>query len=386
MVDWLDEQASAGVNVFENPDAFPELDRSAFVDAYNHIVDRIESRASNVEFGFHPVRGYNDTRWLYPGEENVDWVGFSVFNNDVGMEVNGTFNAEGLRIDPNLEQSMDFAQLQGHEIVIAEATAQNPAASDPDLFIDYLDRLDDVVQHYDVAALTYINSDWPAHGWGPEWGDSRVEMNPQVKAFFLDTFGDGTRYLYSGTTDDLIDLPDPTDDQPIAPQPESPAPAPVPDDSTPSPIDTPTNPVDVIPQLAFSLDWPGPDIWMVVDRTNALFGYAENIAAISSMSATIQNLDTGLYLRRDGSFGVAEPFDIEINRNNGHWSLLHTPVAGGRYRLAVTATSINGTTQLQTTTFNVQGVPEPAPSEPFGSRSCITTTRRSCTKPANLYS
>jgi len=162
---------------------FPELDRSAYVDAYNHIVDRIESQASNVEFGFHPVRGYNDTRWLYPGEENVDWVGFSVFNNDVGMEVNGTFNAEGLRIDPNLEQSMDFAQLQGHEIVIAEATAQNPAASDPDLFIDYLDRLDDVVQHYDVAALTYINSDWPAHGWGPEWGDSRVEMNLTGEGF-----------------------------------------------------------------------------------------------------------------------------------------------------------------------------------------------------------
>ena len=52
-------------------------------------------------------------------------------------------------------------------------------------------------------------------------GDSRVEMNLQVKDFFLDTFGDGTRYLYSGTTDDLIDLPDSTDDQPISPQPES---------------------------------------------------------------------------------------------------------------------------------------------------------------------
>ena len=35
----LNEQASAGINVFENPDAFPELDRSAFIDAYNHIVE-----------------------------------------------------------------------------------------------------------------------------------------------------------------------------------------------------------------------------------------------------------------------------------------------------------------------------------------------------------
>ena len=153
--------------------------------------------------------------------------------------------------------------------------------------------------------------------------------------------------------------------QPREPQPESPAPAPVPDDSTPSPIDTPTNPVDAIPQLAFSLDWPGPDIWMVVGRTNALFGYAENIAAISSMSATIQNIDTGLYLRRDGRFGIAESFDIEINRNNGHWSLLHTPVAGGTYRLVVTAASVDGTTQSQTTTFNVHGeLSDPSVQDP----------------------
>ena len=197
VVDWINEQASAGINVFENPDAIPELDPSAFIDAYNHIVNRIESQASNVDFGFHPVRGYNDTQWLYPGAENVDWVGFSVFNNDVGMEVNGTINAPNERIDPNLASSMNFAQMQGHEIVIAESTAQNPAASDSDLFIEYLDRLDDVVDQYDVAALTYINSNWPTHGWGPEWGDARVEVNPIVETFFLDTFGTGTRYLYA---------------------------------------------------------------------------------------------------------------------------------------------------------------------------------------------
>ncbi len=213
VVDWINEQASAGINVFENPDAIPELDPSAFIDAYNHIVNRIESQASNVDFGFHPVRGYNDTQWLYPGAENVDWVGFSVFNNDVGMEVNGTINAPNERIDPNLASSMNFAQVQGHEIVIAESTAQNPAASDSDLFIEYLDRLDDVVDQYDVAALTYINSNWPTHGWGPEWGDARVEVNPIVETFFLDTFGTGTRYLYAEMATAPSDPPvDPIDD------------------------------------------------------------------------------------------------------------------------------------------------------------------------------
>ena len=186
--------------MIENPDAVSELDPSAFIDAYNHIVDRIESQAINVEFGYHPVRGINDTRWLYPGPENVDWVGFSVFNNEVGMEVNGTFNVPDERIDPNLALSMDFAQLQGHQIVIAESAAQNPAASDPDLFVEYLHRLHEVVERYDVSALSYINSDWPAHGWGPEWGDSRVEADPTVEVFFLETFGEDTRYVYDSRT------------------------------------------------------------------------------------------------------------------------------------------------------------------------------------------
>ena len=217
--DWLNEKAGAGINVFDNPDAYPELDRTAFVDAYNRIADRIESQAGNVEFGYHPVRGLNDTRWLYPGQENVDWIGFSVFNHDVGMEAYGVTNAPGQRIDPNLALSMDFAQAQGHQIVIAESTAQNPAASDPNLFIEYLDRLDDVVEQYDVSALAYINSDWNAHGWGPEWGDSRVEVKPAVENFFLDTFGADTRYVYSDTST----RPTPAPPTPTPPAPEPPA-------------------------------------------------------------------------------------------------------------------------------------------------------------------
>ena len=69
----------------------------------------------------------------------MDWVGFSVFNNDVGMEVNGTFNANGATIDPNLAKSIEFARDNGLEIVIAEAAAQYPATSNPDQFINFRD-------------------------------------------------------------------------------------------------------------------------------------------------------------------------------------------------------------------------------------------------------
>ena len=52
-----------------------------------------------------------------------------------------------------------------------------------------------------MRALAYINSDWPSKGWGPEWGDSRVEVNDDVREYFLSTFGEESRYLYSGGSD-----------------------------------------------------------------------------------------------------------------------------------------------------------------------------------------
>ena len=200
--DWLTEQANAGINVFDDPDAVAEMDRQAYIDAYNYIANRIRNvnGVTNVDFVYHPVRGLNDTRWLYPGSQFVDWVAFSIFNNDVCVEVNGTFNCEGEGIDPQLQQSIDFAKQQGHPIMIAEAAVQAPASSTSGEFIDYLNRLHDVVVDNDVRVLAYINSNWPIHGWGPEWGDSRVEENTSVRNHWMSVFGTGTRYIHSGGT------------------------------------------------------------------------------------------------------------------------------------------------------------------------------------------
>ena len=71
VVDWLNQQANAGINVFDNPDAIAAFDRQAYIDAYNYVANRIRNvnGVSNVDFVYHPVRGYNDTRWLYPGSQ-----------------------------------------------------------------------------------------------------------------------------------------------------------------------------------------------------------------------------------------------------------------------------------------------------------------------------
>ncbi|CAM2005199.1 PKD domain-containing protein [Acanthopleuribacter pedis] len=203
VVDWLNRMANSGVNVFENPDTIADLDRQAYINAYNYVANRLRNvnGVSNLDFVYHPVRGFNDTRWLYPGDQFVDWVAFSVFNNDVCIEVNGTFNCQGQSVDPNLDQSVQFARQRGKPIMVAEAAVQAPAAQSESGFIDYLNRLDQFVKTYDVRFLAYINSNWPVHGWGPEWGDSRVEARNGVLQHWLQTFGNGTRYLHGDSTE-----------------------------------------------------------------------------------------------------------------------------------------------------------------------------------------
>ena len=202
VVDWLNQQANAGINVFDNPDAIPQLDRQAYIDAYNYVANRIRNvnGVGNVDFIYHPVRGVNDTQWLYPGSQYVDWVAFSVFNNDVCLEVNGTFNCQGQSIDPQLQESINFAKQRGHSVMIAEAAVQAPASGSTTEFVNYLNKLHNVVVQNDIRALAYINSDWPVHGWGPEWGDSRVEVRSAVRNHWLGVFGSGSRYTHSGSS------------------------------------------------------------------------------------------------------------------------------------------------------------------------------------------
>ncbi len=197
--DWLTEKAIAGINVFDKPSDFAELDPQAYINAYNHIANRIRNvnGVTNVDFVYHPVRGTNDTKYLYPGATFVDWVAFSVFNNDVCVDVNGIKNCEGKMVDENLQNSIDFAKSKGHRIMIAESSIQtvdpNSTVTDAQ-FIDYLSRLDALVKAENVGVLAYINSNWNAHGWGAEWCDSRIHKNATILNYYKNTFGVGTRY------------------------------------------------------------------------------------------------------------------------------------------------------------------------------------------------
>ena len=105
-----------------------------------------------------------------------------------------TTNCIGDVLDPNVLLDIQFATKPKW---VAESAPQPPASGASDSFIDYLTRVKNMVEKYDFAGWTYINSDWPIHGWSTEvWGDTRIEANPDVLAWFNQNIANNTRYTF----------------------------------------------------------------------------------------------------------------------------------------------------------------------------------------------
>lgn len=171
------------------------IDNAAYRQAYNHVAHRIRvvDGVANADFVFHPVRGFEDAHDLYPGAEYVDFIALSLFNDDLCIATAWCKDS----LDPNARKVLEWAgKTAGKPLMIAESAAQPPSTGSDAGMREYLSRLLGVVEEFDVRVLTYINSDWNAHGWDARyWGDSRVETRPAVKAFWKSQVLDDTRYL-----------------------------------------------------------------------------------------------------------------------------------------------------------------------------------------------
>lgn len=198
----LDKYNSQGINPIENAPTIEEFDLEAYKSAYNHIADKMKAaELPNIAYVYHPVRGICDAKFLYPGNQNVDWIGVSTFNHDVCLSTleNGVemFNCpETEQLDANLDLAMKWAKDSCNKpLMIAESAVQQPACNTVAGFKNYIDRLAYIIETYDVRCLAYINSDWILHHWTPPWGDSRVEKEAEVKSHWLDEVNK-TRYLH----------------------------------------------------------------------------------------------------------------------------------------------------------------------------------------------
>ena len=211
---------------YEVNSTFIGMDANLYISAYRRVVDRIRNAGvSNVEFVYHPVRLFDDVTAFYPGASYVDWFALSIFNNDVCM-ANVSFNpgCVGIIVEPDIDRAFNWARDQGLSLLIAESTAQAPLNENSTDFNEYLRRLDSMVKQYDVGALAYINSDWRNFDFDANFTDARIQKFSATQDFWLDNFGNNTRYIYYNQT------PAPT---------PAPTPGPTP---APTPTDTCSNP------------------------------------------------------------------------------------------------------------------------------------------------
>lgn len=182
------------------------FDPKAYRDAFNHVARRlrVHHKVANAAFVYHPVRGFDDAVDLYPGPDFVDFIALSLFNHDLCVGAPWCGPAETL--DPNARKVFAWAKAVAKKpLMIAEAAPQPPATSSEAGFKDWLDRLLGAVADHDVRILSYINSDWTAHGWDARyWGDSRVEVRAGVKSYWADKVMGNPRYLHNGCNSTVL--------------------------------------------------------------------------------------------------------------------------------------------------------------------------------------
>lgn len=159
-------------------------DAAAYKQAYNYVANRLRNinNVTNVAFVYHPVRFFAEVEQMYPGDEFVDWVALSVFNNDLCLEVSNIYNCQGNAVDSDIARVIQWSKnTLKKPVMFAEAAVQPPYSNSDNGFNTYVNKLFDVINQYDVDAVAYINSNWTTHGWDSQyWGDSRIESRNSV--------------------------------------------------------------------------------------------------------------------------------------------------------------------------------------------------------------
>lgn len=152
-------------------------DPTLYQQAFRRIMDRLRAQGVlNVAAVWQSSGSTTNKstllRW-YPGDEYVDWVAYSYFKQS---------NPSG--------GMMAIARERGKPVMIAESTPQrNLSLGDPVThwnawfapFFAHVHANADVIK-----AVAYINTRWfdqPA--WGVGWGDSRVQIRPEIKSRWI---------------------------------------------------------------------------------------------------------------------------------------------------------------------------------------------------------
>jgi hypothetical protein len=159
---------------YEFEGSWNSYDPTKFKNAWQYIVHVFDKEnVKNVAYVWQSagLGGVNIDQW-YPGDEYVNWVGYSRFEGNPGQNM------------------IDFAKLHKKPCMIAEATPRRDLKKMPfeDHWNVYFKPLfQTIYDNKEIKALAYINVNWDIQPmWkGQGWGDSRVFANPFVKQSWL---------------------------------------------------------------------------------------------------------------------------------------------------------------------------------------------------------
>ena len=150
----IDYEVSGNLHANTNPSTFDQStwDTGAYPKAFAHVRQAIRAQVKNVSFVYHAVRSQGKV--IYPGDDVVDFQGFSVFNNDLCLPCGNVVGCSGATLDGNLRGDMEAATKPK---IIAESAVQPPNTGDAAGFIKYLTLVKNLVEEQDVVGWTYIN-------------------------------------------------------------------------------------------------------------------------------------------------------------------------------------------------------------------------------------
>ncbi len=202
-----------------------------YVTAYRRIVDvlRVEG-ADNVEYVWQASAAgvdeiidgrHEDISLWYPGDDYVDWLALSWFMNPYETAAQKPEQFEPMTPGELADELIDFARKMGKPVMIAEASPQGfdlserfvahhheiwdgksatgrQAMSDDEIWNYWFAPMFALMQENRdvIRALAYINVDWESQElWGPPyhegfWGDSRLEVNPEIASRFNNAIND----------------------------------------------------------------------------------------------------------------------------------------------------------------------------------------------------
>ena len=162
--------------------AYPPED---YVKAYRYIHDMYEEmEVDNVTYVWHTAtvpdqayQGRHYTEW-YPGDDYVDWVGISLFNQPWGGVVPGWGDLN------DAQEVLDFADSLGVPAGIFEAAPYGGVVGNGngEFWNGWMTPMLNLIEEYDIKMLSYINANWDIQEmWlGQGWGDTRITTSPYV--------------------------------------------------------------------------------------------------------------------------------------------------------------------------------------------------------------